>query len=86
MNRNNVGAVQSSGGLFASFMALFLWQQILAVVIVLGILAAIIYGIIFVNDAKNNLSTDSNNIRKKTGQVAALDLFYNINFCFMFPL
>lgn len=80
MNRNNVGAVQSSGGLFASFMALFLWQQILAVVIVLGILAAIIYGIIFVNDAKNNLSTDSNNIRKKTGQVAALDLFYNINF------
>ncbi len=78
--RNNMSAVQPTGGLFASFMALLLWQQILAVVIVIGIIAAVIYGILFVNDAKNNLSTDSNNQRKKLGQVATLDLFYNINF------
>jgi hypothetical protein len=84
MNRNNVGGKnivsQPAMGMLASFFALLVWQQILVVVVVIGVIAAIIYGIVFVSNAKDNLSTDKNNERKKLSQVAALDLFYTMNF------
>ncbi len=83
MNRNVGGkniVAQPASGLLASFLALLLWQQILVVVVVIGVIAAIIYGFVLLSNAKNNLSTDSNNERKRLTQVALLDLFYNINF------
>ncbi len=67
-------------GILASFLALLLWQKVAVVLLVIGVVAAIIYGIVFVSNAKDNLSNDKNNERKKLSQVALLDLFYNINF------